>query len=105
METVKAIDPTQSLDLTQGPSNVVPPVAPGPANPQGMKKRKRGTLSKLPEDCDALEAFKRIRRQKHLSDEAAFMNLIMNYDVSLLTANEIHSKSNPLKTPLLFLLC
>lgn len=54
-----------------------------PACPGVVKTRPQGPLSKLPPGSDIFEAFARLRRDKELSDDEAFLEFLSTYDVPL----------------------
>ncbi|THC95356.1 hypothetical protein EYZ11_005170 [Aspergillus tanneri] len=54
---------------------------PGPACPGAAKTRDRGSLSKIPLGSDIFEAFAKVRSDKDLTDEEAFLELLTTYDI------------------------
>ena len=61
-----------------------------PANPGVIRRREGGdVLSKIPLDSKSFPVFAKLRRDKNLSDEEAFLQFIRTYDVPLRTLNRI----------------
>ena len=54
----------------------------GPANPGVVRKRAQGASLRLPPDSDVLDGFSQLRRDGNLTDEQAFLKLIITYDVA-----------------------
>ncbi|KAB8256266.1 hypothetical protein BDV32DRAFT_161253 [Aspergillus pseudonomiae] len=64
-----------------------PPTCPGE-----VKTRDRGSLLKLPPGSDIFEAFAKVRADKNLTDEEAFLELLAAYDIPLSTLSQISAK-------------
>lgn len=65
---------------------------PSPACPHEMKTRDRGILSKIPPGSDIFEAFAKVRADKDLTDEEAFLELLATYDIPLSTLTQVSAK-------------
>ncbi|KAE8380167.1 hypothetical protein BDV26DRAFT_258102 [Aspergillus bertholletiae] len=65
---------------------------PSPACPGEVKTHDRGSLSKIPPGFDVFEAFAKIRANKSLKDEDAFLELLATYDIPLSTLSQISAK-------------
>jgi hypothetical protein len=70
-------------------------VPPGPANPGLVRNRHKGVLARLPPDCDILEEVARLRRDQNLSDEQVILKLMLTYDVTLATIDQISGNVYP----------
>jgi hypothetical protein len=99
-DALSAADPPSSplTDLpASSPPDLWPPstspavkkVPPGPANPGLVRKRHKGVLARLPPDRDILEEVARLRRGQNLSYEQVILKLMLTYDVTLATLNQI----------------
>ncbi|KAL4878022.1 hypothetical protein BJY04DRAFT_196918 [Aspergillus karnatakaensis] len=64
----------------------------GPACPGIVKTRPPVQLERLPSDSDAFAAFAKLRADKNLSDEEAFLELLKSYDLSLATLSRISAQ-------------
>ncbi|KAB8237930.1 uncharacterized protein BDW43DRAFT_150496 [Aspergillus alliaceus] len=65
---------------------------PSPACPGAVKSRDRGSLSKIPPGSDIFEAFAKVRADKDLTDEEAFLELLTTYDIPLSILSQISTK-------------
>ena len=73
----------RKLSRAQPEFEIMRKLDPSPACPGIVKPRFEGNLAKLPSGCDALSAFAKIRADKDLTDEEAFLELLKTYDISL----------------------
>ncbi|KAL2808123.1 hypothetical protein BJX63DRAFT_52070 [Aspergillus granulosus] len=65
---------------------------PSPACPGTVKTRPPVNLERLPSDSEAFTAFARLRADKSLSDEEAFLELLTCYDLPLATLSRISAQ-------------
>ncbi|GAB1195341.1 hypothetical protein APSETT444_004599 [Aspergillus pseudonomiae] len=73
-------------------SGAIERLPPSPACPGEVKTRDRGSLLKLPPGSDIFEAFAKVRADKNLTDEEAFLELLAAYDIPLSTLSQISAK-------------
>ena len=78
--------PSRSLPLS---SDAIHKADPSPACPGTVKTRPPANLERLPSDSEAFAAFAKLRADKGLSDEEAFLELLTCYDLSLATLSRI----------------
>ena len=84
-------------------SQTVQKVLKGPACPGIVKTRQQGSLSKLPPGSDVFEAFAKVRADKELSDEEAFLEFLATYDVPLSSLSRL--SGNPFLPLIKAMLC
>ncbi|KAL4960359.1 uncharacterized protein BDV14DRAFT_182813 [Aspergillus stella-maris] len=73
-------------------SDAIHKAEPSPACPGTVKTRPSANLERLPSDSEAFAAFAKLRADKSLSDEEAFLELLTCYDLSLATLSRISAQ-------------
>ena len=76
-------------------SQVVEQIPANPACPFVVKTRPQGSLSKLQPGSDIFEAFAKLRTDKNLTDEEAFLEFLATYDVPLKWLSRVTGNLTP----------